>query len=894
MPLGHSARWPASSPALPTIERFDYSRIGHDWAVLRLLTGLGPELSAPWAAHLVVDPDGAGEDLVYAAARACGFERRLLTGRQGGSELLWRASFALPLDVVRAPEALFSVQAGNGFAVALPAPGVRIATPRALILSPRIRVAPRPAAGMRQRFAALATAVVVTATSTPAIALAAGEADATGSGKPSAGRSRAAIATAAIAGLNRKAPRGGTTATRPAVRPAKTAATKPAGASRKSRATKPAVRAAKRHPANPATHTAKPPATKPTTHTAQTVTTQPATHAAKTHLATTPAATTSVKAPAAATVPAPATAAARAAASTPVTSAGAAATGGAGAGSAAVTTTATGTGTPTTMSTTVPGTTAADTGASSSPQAPSISNRRLIGVRPRTAAASPAGHTPAKLTHLFSDPSRAAHHAASQAARVTPGCHTDPGAGVVAYAAGKANRSVRIACLAPGGTTARPAHTPAKLPTFPTTAPAAHHPAAKSHAAPARHSSAGSVARRRAAASHATGGAPLDAVPAPTSPATGSGSPLSASSPLGVAAPQSWTGTVSANPGLTGSVNNLSGLLSDANRPPSFLIPIYMAAGRRFNVPWEVLAAINSIESNYGQDLSTSSAGAVGWMQFEPSTWKQYGMAVDGHSVPNPYDPEDAIYSAARYLAAAGGAHNINTAVYAYNHAAWYVDEVMARAHAIASHAQFESSTVKHGTFSVAFATGSKRQPTIRYRSGVLSHYDRLIAAANMVSAANFPYLYGGGHEQPARFAPFDCSGSVSYVMQQAGYKVPTTVSGDIPIWKFPAGPGVVTIFYNPVHTFMRIGNRYFGTSGFARPGGGAGWFDVNKLPANYLSTFREVHVPGLGTNSFAPGEIVIIPPAPAHHTGTSGLKLTLLLSSLGPFPATKGRGLPA
>jgi hypothetical protein len=88
--------------------------------------------------------------------------------------------------------------------------------------------------------------------------------------------------------------------------------------------------------------------------------------------------------------------------------------------------------------------------------------------------------------------------------------------------------------------------------------------------------------------------------------------------------------------------------------------------------------------------------------------------------------------------------------------------------------------------------------------------------------------------------------------MQQAGYKVPTTVSGDIPSWKFPAGPGRVTIFYNPVHTFMRIGNRYFGTSGFARPGGGAGWFNVDKLPAGYLSTFRVVHVPHLGVNSFA------------------------------------------
>ena len=125
-----------------------------------------------------------------------------------------------------------------------------------------------------------------------------------------------------------------------------------------------------------------------------------------------------------------------------------------------------------------------------------------------------------------------------------------------------------------------------------------------------------------------------------------------------------------------------------------------------------------------------------------------------------------------------------------------------------------------------------------------------------MVSAANFPYLYGGGHEQPARFGPFDCSGSVSYVMQQAGYKVPTTVSGEIPIWKFPAGPGRVTIFYNPVHTFMRIGNRFFGTSGFARPGGGAGWFDVNKLPSGYLAQFREVHVPRWASTRSRPPRI--------------------------------------
>ena len=284
------------------------------------------------------------------------------------------------------------------------------------------------------------------------------------------------------------------------------------------------------------------------------------------------------------------------------------------------------------------------------------------------------------------------------------------------------------------------------------------------------------------------------------------------------------------------------------------LVPIYMEAGHRYHVPWEVLAAINSIESDYGRDLSTSSAGAIGWMQFEPATWREYGMAVDGHSVPNPFDPRDAIFSAAHYLAANGAAGDVSGAIFAYNHATWYVDEVLARARAIAAGVHVARTTVnRHGVLSVQIASAAFKHGVATFRGGYLYHYDRLIAAANMVSAADFPYLYGGGHEQPARWGPFDCSGAVSYVMQQAGYKVETTVSGDVPSWGFPAGPGKVTIFYNPIHTFMRIGNRYFGTSGFARPGGGAGWFDIDTLPASYLAGFREVHAPSLGTDSFAP-----------------------------------------
>jgi cell wall-associated NlpC family hydrolase len=335
----------------------------------------------------------------------------------------------------------------------------------------------------------------------------------------------------------------------------------------------------------------------------------------------------------------------------------------------------------------------------------------------------------------------------------------------------------------------------------------------------------------------------------PTPSATPSLSPT----PPQFTAPQAWTGTSTIDPNLSGALTDLSGLLANGNQPPPFLIPIYMEAGRRYDVPWEVLAAINAVETDYGRDLSTSSAGAIGWMQFEPASWREYGMAVDGHSVANPYDPRDAIFAAARLLAAAGAAKSLSGAVFSYNHATWYVNEVLSRAQAIADDVHPAQTSFTRGIASVGFESRGAEHGVATFKGGYLWHYDRLIATANMVSAANFPYLYGGGHEQPSVFAPFDCSGAVSYVMQQSGYRVPTTVSGDIASWGFPAGPGAVTIFYNPTHTFMRIGNRFFGTSGFARPGGGAGWFDTDKLPASYLAEFSEVHVPHLGPNSFAP-----------------------------------------
>jgi hypothetical protein len=113
---------------------------------------------------------------------------------------------------------------------------------------------------------------------------------------------------------------------------------------------------------------------------------------------------------------------------------------------------------------------------------------------------------------------------------------------------------------------------------------------------------------------------------------------------------------------------------------PPFLLPIYQAAGIEYDVPWQVLAAINEIETDYGRNLSVSSAGAVGWMQFIPSTWRMYGVDATGSGFADPYNPVDAIFAAARYLHAAGASQSLPDAIFAYNHAWWYVQSVLLRA----------------------------------------------------------------------------------------------------------------------------------------------------------------------------------------------------------------------
>ena len=115
---------------------------------------------------------------------------------------------------------------------------------------------------------------------------------------------------------------------------------------------------------------------------------------------------------------------------------------------------------------------------------------------------------------------------------------------------------------------------------------------------------------------------------------------------------------------------------------PPFLLPIYQACGTQYDIPWQVLASINKIETAFGTNLNVSSAGAEGWMQFIPSTWATYGVDANGDGLKDPYNPVDAICAAARYLKAAGGETDIYNAILAYNHADWYAQEVLLYARA--------------------------------------------------------------------------------------------------------------------------------------------------------------------------------------------------------------------
>jgi cell wall-associated NlpC family hydrolase len=142
-------------------------------------------------------------------------------------------------------------------------------------------------------------------------------------------------------------------------------------------------------------------------------------------------------------------------------------------------------------------------------------------------------------------------------------------------------------------------------------------------------------------------------------------------------------GATTAPPAGAFAIPSLPASSCAINGVPPVLIPIYQRASAQYGLGPQgpaILAGINAIETAFGTNLGPSSAGAVGWMQFMPETWASYGVDANGDGVKDPNNPEDAIFAAAGYLKAAGMPADTYGAIFAYNHADWYVEDVLANA----------------------------------------------------------------------------------------------------------------------------------------------------------------------------------------------------------------------
>jgi len=118
-----------------------------------------------------------------------------------------------------------------------------------------------------------------------------------------------------------------------------------------------------------------------------------------------------------------------------------------------------------------------------------------------------------------------------------------------------------------------------------------------------------------------------------------------------------------------------------ADIPPAYLV-LYQDAGQRFGVAWQILAGIGKVESDHGRNPNAyrpNYAGAVGPMQFLPPTFAEYAPAA-GLVDADILSAHDAIFAAAAMLVHNGAATNLYGAIFAYNHADWYVDMVLRQA----------------------------------------------------------------------------------------------------------------------------------------------------------------------------------------------------------------------
>jgi Transglycosylase SLT domain len=280
---------------------------------------------------------------------------------------------------------------------------------------------------------------------------------------------------------------------------------------------------------------------------------------------------------------------------------------------------------------------------------------------------------------------------------------------------------------------------------------------------------------------------------------------------------------------------------AQAEIPPEYL-KLYVGAAARYGLDWTILAGVGRVECDHGRDPDPSctkqgavnSAGAGGPMQFIASTWSRYGVDGGGDGRIDRWDPADAIFSAANYLRASGAPADYGKAIFAYNHANWYVQEVehlasLYRASSPeASSAGAEVSSAATATASTApiELTGGARaviSPTDGHVALIPNEAPAVVQAMVMAGNELQGLPYGpAGHPDPRGATSEDCSSTVNYVLYRSGVRPIGEIVKDNPLaqdyihWGYP-GPGRwVTIYAttSPTdHVFIVIAGLRLDTS---------------------------------------------------------------------------------
>lgn len=302
--------------------------------------------------------------------------------------------------------------------------------------------------------------------------------------------------------------------------------------------------------------------------------------------------------------------------------------------------------------------------------------------------------------------------------------------------------------------------------------------------------------------------------------------------------------------GVSGSGDGAS-VFALRDIPPEYL-RLYQAAGARYGLDWAILAGIGKVECDHGRDPdpscthegATNSAGAGGPMQFIASTWATYGVDGDGDGRRDRWDAADAIYGAANYLHASGAPGSYRSAIFAYNHAGWYVAEVQRWA------ARYRGPPVpsalragRQGGEGEGVLAGadirlaSETATPVRFVAGeraLLAPGDGHVALvpasvpavvqAMIVAGNELQELpYGpDGHPDPRGAPDEDCSSTLNYVLYRSGVRPIAEIVADNPLaqdyvhWGAP-GPGRwVTIYAttSPTdHVFVVIAGLRLDTS---------------------------------------------------------------------------------